>query len=365
MFSVVPPVFGMCMFRITRRTRRTGPFRHISTRGARAKGVKGAPRRGPAVRILVTGAAGVIGSALCDRFAGDGYSVRGVDVCRLDEAWRLAGSRDRIEYMWKATNDLVRDDLAGVDVAIDCGLGVADRPFGNSSPSYTAAANVLPPLRLLEIAARMGPSSAPVLVYPSSFNTLYGHPPGSKYTAGMQPLPSSLYGWTKAAVELLYASYHRSHGVRCVVTRVGSGYGARMRSDEFPARLILDALRGRSAAVRSPGAKRLWTYGEDVVEFYSRLVAEAAEYDGQTLHCAGNADGRIVDNMELARLVRKIGGGDAEIVPGEYEPGEIVDGRPISFEIEGGAPLWSPRFTLEEGMRRTFAWFGENLARYA
>ena len=318
------------------------------------------------VRILVTGAAGVIGSALCDRFAGDGYAVRGVDVCRPDEAWRLAGSRDRIEYVWKATNDMVCDDLAGVDVAIDCGLGVADRPFGSASPSYTAAANVLPPLRLLEIAGRMGPSAAaPILVYPSSFNTLYGHPPGSRYSAGMQPLPSSLYGWTKAAVELLYSSYHRSHGVRCVVTRVGSGYGARMRSDEFPARLALNALRGRPVTVRSPGAKRLWTYGEDVVEFYSRLVEEAAEYDGQTLHCAGNADGRIVDNMELARLVRKISGRDMEISEGEYEPGEIVDGRPISFEVEGGAPLWSPRFTLEEGMRRTFAWFRENLARYA
>ena len=317
------------------------------------------------MRILVTGAAGVIGSALCDRFAGSGYAVRGVDICRIDEAWRLAGSRDRIEYRWKATNDLGRDDLAGIDAVIDCGLGVADRPFGGDSPSYTAASNVLPPLRLLEVASRMAPSEAPILVYPSSFNTLYGHPAGSRYTAGMQPLPSSLYGWSKAAVELLYASYHRSHGVRCVITRVGSGYGARMRSDEFPARLMLSALRGRAVTVRSPGAKRLWTYGEDVVEFYSRLVEVAGEYNGRTLHCAGNADGRIVDNMELARMVRGISGRDMDIEPGEYEPGEIVDGRPISFDIGGDAPLWSPRFTLEEGMRRTLAWFKENLDRYA
>ena len=313
----------------------------------------------------MTGAAGVIGSALCDRFAGDGHAVRGLDVCRLDEAWRLAGSRDSIEYLWKATNDLVRGDLAGVDVVIDCGLGVADRPLGGASPSYTASSNVLPPLRLLDLASRMAPAEAPVLVYPSSFNTLYGHPAGSKYTAGMQPLPSSLYGWTKAAVELLYASYHRSHGVRCVITRVGSGYGARMRSDEFPARLMLDALRGRPTTVRSPGAKRLWTYGEDVVEFYSRLVESAGEHAGSTLHCAGNADGRIVDNMELARTVRAISGRSMEIEPGEYEPGEIVDGGPVSFDVEWDAPMWSPRFTLEEGMRRTLAWFEANLGRYA
>ena len=313
----------------------------------------------------MTGAAGVIGSALCDRFAGDGHAVVGLDICRLDEAWRLAGSRDRIEYLWKATNDLLRADLDGVDVVIDCGLGVADRPLGGASPSYTASSNVLPPLRLLDLASRMAPPKAPVLVYPSSFNTLYGHPAGSRYTAGMLPLPSSLYGWTKAAVELLYASYHRSHGVRCVITRVGSGYGARMRSDEFPARLMLDALRGRPTTVRSPGAKRLWTYGEDVVEFYSRLVESAGEHAGRTLHCAGNADGRIVDNMELARMVRGIGGRGMDIEPGEYEPGEIVDGKPVSFDVDRDAPLWSPRFTLEEGMRRTLAWFEANLDRYA
>ena len=316
------------------------------------------------MRILVTGAAGVIGSALCDRFSGDGYAVRGVDICRLDEAWRLAGSRDRIDYRWKATNDLVRDDLAGVDVVIDCGLGVADRPFGEASPAYTASSNVLPPLRLLEVASRMAPSEAPTLVYPSSFNTLYGHPAGTRYTADMQPLPSSPYGWTKAAVELLYASYHRSHGVKCVITRVGSGYGARMRSDEFPARLMLNSLRGRAVTVRSPGAKRLWTYGEDVVGFYARLVESAGEYAGRTLHCAGNADGRIVDNMELAHMVRGISGRDMDIEPGEYEPGEIVGGKPISFDVERDAPLWSPRFTLKDGMRRTFSWFEANLDRY-
>ena len=65
----------------------------------------------------------------------------------------------------------------------------------------------------------------PTVVYPSSFNTLYGHPSGSLYGPDMLPNPSSVYGWTKAAAELLCMTYHRAHGVPCIVTRVEAGTG--------------------------------------------------------------------------------------------------------------------------------------------
>lgn len=318
------------------------------------------------LRILITGAAGVIGSALTEKFLQMGMNVACLDPCRLDEAWRLQDVRHRIRYMWKASNDIISDDLNGIDIVVDAGLGVADRPLGNSSPGYTVSANVLPPLRILEVISRM--DKKPTVVYPSSFNTLYGHPTGSRYTSTMLPNPSSLYGWTKAAAELLYMSYYRSHNIPCIVTRVGSGYGPRMRSDELPARLILDVLKGRDIVLRSPEAKRLWTFGPDIVNFYGLLVERVGEYVGQTLHCAGNADNRIVANINLARLIAGMGdvaeGRATNITPGAYEPGEIVDGKPISFDIDGGSSLWNPKSSLEEGMRKTFDWFKANLSRY-
>ena len=79
-----------------------------------------------------------------------------------------------------------------------------------------------------------------------------------------------MYGGTKTVVELLYMAYHRAHGIPCIVTRVGSGYGARMRNDELPAWLMLDVLHDRGIFLRSPEAKRFWTYGEDMVDFYER-----------------------------------------------------------------------------------------------
>ena len=318
------------------------------------------------MRVLVVGAAGVVGSALAERFVGMGMNVSCLDICRVDEAWRLSCVRDDIEYIWKASNDLLLDDVRGVDVIVDAGLGVADRPLGNSSPSYTVTANILPPFRILDTVSRLERERMPIVIYPSSFNTLYGHPTGSRYAPGMLPNPSSVYGWTKAAAELLCMTYHRAHGVPCIVTRVGSGYGARMRSDELPARLILDVLHGRSIFLRSPEAKRLWTYGEDIVDFYEKLVNDPRQYVGSTLHCAGNADNRIVTNISLARLVAGIGRReDIEIVSGPYEAGEIVDGKPISFEIDDSSSLWQPRFTLEDGMRRTLDWFRDNLSRYS
>lgn len=317
------------------------------------------------MKVLVVGAAGVVGSALTERFLDMGMAVDCLDVRRLDEAWRLNEVRDQVKYIWKASNDLMRDDLRGVDAVIDAGLGVADRPLGNNSPAYTVMANIYPPLRILDTVSRMNRDEMPVVIYPSSFNTLYGHPPGSMYSAKMLPSPSSVYGWTKAAAELLCMTYHRAHGVPCIVTRVGSGYGARMRSDELPARLILNVLRGRDILLRSPEAKRLWTYGEDIIDFYEKLVGDAKQYVGQTLHCAGNADNMIVTNVQLAQLVAEIGGReDVVITPGPYEAGEMVDGRPVSFDIEGHSSLWKPKFTLREGMTRTMEWFRENLSRY-
>lgn len=316
------------------------------------------------MRITVIGAAGVVGSALTERFLEMGMSVDCMDICRIDEAWRLNRVKDSVRYLWKASNDMSRDDIRGADVIIDAGLGVADRPLGTASPAHTVSTNVIPPLRVLDTVSRM--DKMPVVIYPSSFNTLYGHPAGSRYGEAMLPNPSSVYGWTKAAVELLYMTYHRAHGVPCIVTRVGSGYGARMRSDELPARLILNVLSGTDIRLRSPEAKRLWTYGRDIIDFYERLVDDPLPYVGRTLHCAGNADNRIVANTELARLVVELGGrDDIDIIPGPYEAGELVDGKPVSFDIEGDSPLWKPRFTLREGMASTLEWFRENISRYS
>src|SRR5271157_2476802 len=125
--------------------------------------------------VLICGGAGTLGSGLSRLFLGKGYNVSILDTVRYDEAWKLseAGVRDKIEYIWKSTIDIDEKDLEGMDLVIDCGLAVADRPEGILSPEHTVLGNILPPLHLLETVKDM--KKKPVLVYPSSFNARYGH----------------------------------------------------------------------------------------------------------------------------------------------------------------------------------------------
>lgn len=316
------------------------------------------------MRVLILGAAGVLGSALTGKFLGMGLKVRAMDVCRIGEAWRLSSSRDRVDYLWKASSDIVRSDLGGVDVVMDAGIGVADRPLGNSSPAYTSMSNIQPSLRLLEAVRQLPERKRPTLIYPSSFNALYGHPSGATLSPGMLPNPSSVYGWTKASAELLYSTYHKAYAIPTVICRVGSGYGPKMRSDELPARLILDILGNARIRLRSPRSRRLWTYVDDIVTFYERLLNEVGDHVGETIHCAGNAGDVIVTNLQLARMIGRVAGRRVRVVEEGYEAGEMVDGSPVSFGVGGRSPLWRPRFSLEEGLSRTFSWFRENLWRY-
>ncbi|MDG6921034.1 MAG: NAD(P)-dependent oxidoreductase [Nitrososphaerota archaeon] len=315
-------------------------------------------------KALILGAAGVLGSSLVDRLVEKGIDVRAMDICRIDEAWRLAENKPLIDYRWKASSDIAKPDLDGVNVVFDAGIGVADRPLGNASPEYTTIVNVMPAIRLLEAVRLLPKARRPTLIYPSSFNALYGHPYGSKYVPSMLPNPSSVYGWTKASVELLYSTYRRAYGLPTIICRVGSGYGPKMRSDELPARLILSVLSKKGMVVRSPDARRLWTYVGDIIDFYGRLVEHLDDYTGQTIHCAGNVGNETVTNMHLARMVMHLSRQSVVMKRGGYEAAELIDGKPISFEVGGDSPIWRPRHTLSQGLTKTLSWFKKNRWRY-
>jgi len=316
------------------------------------------------MRVFITGIAGVLGSNLAMSLIEQGYLVSGNDVCRKEEAWRLSEIIDRITYYWKATEDLLREEINS-DVIIDAGLGVADRPLGNLSPEYTVKNNIFPALKLLELCRRM--KKPPILVYASSFNSLYGKV-NTTYTERTPVAPASVYGWTKGAVEELYLTYYRAFNIPVVITRVGSAYGPKMRSDELIAKVILYAFKDRVFKLRSPKAKRLWTYAKDVSTFYLKMLEGIEDCIGETLICAGNRGDKIVTNIELLKIIGKVIGKKIEFVEEEYEPGELINGKPISFRVNAEYSRnkleWYPFYTLEKGIKETAVWFEENIWRY-
>lgn len=317
------------------------------------------------MKTFITGIAGVLGSNLATMLVSLGYTVEGCDIIRKDEAWRLQPIFDKIVYHWKSTIDL-NSELEDAGIIIDCGLGSADRPFGYNSPVQTTIGNILPPLSLLERVRRM--SIKPVMIYPSSFNSLYGHI-GAVFVESTPQLPTSIYGWTKATVEQLYTAYSIMYDVPIILTRVGSAYGEKMRSDELIAKLIIHSLAGKPKFdLRSPRAERLWTYTEDVLSFYECLLNKLDSCIGKTLHCAGNLGDRVLNNTKIADMIIKTTGTHMEIVERDYEPGETVFGRPVSFTINPDYTRdlinWRPRFSLEEGIKKTADWFKVNLWRF-
>jgi len=319
------------------------------------------------VKALIAGGAGVLGSNLSWLLLKKGYQVTVMDIIRREEAWRLADLEvlGDVNYVWKNVADVTADDVKGYDLVIDCAIGYADRPMGISSPTSVMLGNLLPPLRLLE-ALRQADFKG-YAIYPSSFNALYGHRSGAIFSEFTPPLPNNVYGWTKGATELLYHSYRRQYGLRTLVTRVGSAFGPRGRSDELPHRLIIYGLLGKRFTLRSPYAKRVWTYAEDVLGFYDRLLErldDVYESGVFTLHLVGNKGDEATTNVELAKRVKKYVP-SLDWVEGEYEPGE----KDVDFTYDSTLTRtllkWSPQFSLDEGIERTVAWFKENLWRYS
>ena len=318
------------------------------------------------MKIWVTGIGGCLGSNLTSTFASKGYEVGGNDILRKEEAWRLHDIIYPFEYVWCATEDLDKSLLEKYDVVIDCSIGFPDRPFGTQSPIKTFYDNIQPSFFLLEKLRRI--EKKPHLITPSSFNVFYGLD-SPKITEKTPVQPSTLYGYTKASVEMLVKCYGNTFNIPYTILRVGSAYGEKGRGDELPHKIILYALKGKKQFIlRSPKAKRLWTYSGDVSSFYLKLIEHLNEVKGETLHLAGNRGDQIVENIELYNIIVSLMDSNMECVEGEYEEGEMVHGKPIDFTIDSSYTRkllnWSPQYDLGEGLLKTIEWFKECQKKY-
>jgi nucleoside-diphosphate-sugar epimerase len=329
--------------------------------------------------ILITGGAGVLGSSLAKAFLTLGNNVKIIDITRKEECWRLIESDiiNKVDYIWKSTNEISPLDIDGMDLIVDCAIGFPDRPFGTLSPKTTLSGNIFPAMGVLEAVRQL--KEKPTIIYPSSFNALYGN--SGIYDENTTPNPTTVYGWTKAAVEKLYLTYHHSFGIPIIITRVGSSYGEGMRTDELVARLIYAGIKRERFPLRSCQSVRLWTYIGDVVNAYSSIM-KSSDYGrnnefisrikkrNYVINVAGNYGDEILTNVALAKIVSNVTGFEDIIEPtSEYEPGELVNNTPVKFEINAqwsrDLIKWNPKYTLKEGIESTANWFRKFLTEGA
>jgi len=318
------------------------------------------------MNVLVLGGAGELGSHFASLCVSLGHSVRIIDITRFYEAWRLKelGIQDKVNYIWKASFDVDSDDCRGVDLILDCACQ-ADRPLGNSSPKYTLMENLLGPLSLLEVVRYF--HKKPFIIYPSSSVEFLGvpkeHQPITEFTI---PKPTNLYGYTKWAAEELYMTYHRAFNIPFMIVRTGSCYGEMMRTDQFIAQCIIKCLRNEDVVVKSPEATRTYTYIGDVLEFYKLLLKKLEEdcelFNGVVVSNGGNCEQKPYSTIEAANLIKKLIGSTNTIIPsGEYEIGELINGKPVyqweKSEVAYKLLGWKPMHTFEDGLEKTIEWF--------
>ncbi len=304
------------------------------------------------MKCLVTGAAGFIGSHLCERLLRDGHEVVGLDAFipyyprPLKEA-NLAAFSAQPGFRFHAL-DLRSDPLAaaldGVHVVFHL-AAMAGLVRSWSDFDLYQSCNLNATQRLLE-AIRAAPTVERFLYVSTS--SVYG-----RFSSGDETLPTrpiSPYGVTKLAGENLCHAYHAEHGLPLVVLRYFSVYGPRQRPDMGYQRFIAALLEGKPITVYGDGLQvRGNTYIDDCVE---ATVAALRAPLGETYNVGG---GETASVWDILHRLEAITGAKVQI---RREPARPGDQRYTCADT--GKLLrhlgWQPRVTLDAGLAAQVAW---------
>lgn len=304
-------------------------------------------------RILITGAAGFLGSHLCDRFISEGYYVIGMDNL-------ITGDMKNIEHLVKLENfDFYHHDVSKyihIPGNLDYILHFASpaSPIDYLKiPIQTLKVGSLGTHNCLGLAKA---KKARILV--ASTSEVYGdplvHPQTEEYWGNVNPVgPRGVYDEAKRFQEAITMAYHTYHGVETRIVRIFNTYGPRMRLNDgrvLPA-FIGQALRGEDLTVFGDGTQtRSFCYVSDLIEGIYRLLMSDYAYPVNV----GNP-GEITMN-QFAEEIIKLTGTSQKVV---YKPLPKDDPKQRQPDITLAKKLldWTPKVDRAEGLKITYEYF--------
>ncbi|MBV9511292.1 MAG: SDR family oxidoreductase [Caulobacteraceae bacterium] len=312
-------------------------------------------------RIMVTGGAGFLGSHLCERLVDMGHEVLCVDNF-------YTGRRRNVQALLaKSSFELMRHDVTFplfVEVDEIYNLACPASPVHYQfDPVQTTKTSVHGAINMLGLAKRVKAK-----IFQASTSEVYGdptvHPQTEDYWGNVNPIgPRSCYDEGKRCAETLFFDYHRQNGLRIKVGRIFNTYGPRMHPNDgrVVSNFIMQALRGEDITLYGDGAQtRSFCYVDDLIEAFIRLMATG---DGVTgpMNLGNPTEFTI---RELAELVISLTGAKSKLVHRPLPQDDPRQRRPdISFAKK--ALDWEPVTPLEEGLRKTIAYFDSLLSAEA
>jgi dTDP-glucose 4,6-dehydratase len=311
------------------------------------------------MRVLITGAAGFLGSHLCDRFLADGHSVVGLDNF-------ITGNPDNIAHLLGNERfEFVRHNISTYTYV----AGPLDGVLHFASPASPVDYLEFP-IATLKVGA-LGTHNALGLAlaknarfFLASTSEVYGdpleHPQTESYWGNVNPIgPRGVYDEAKRFAEAMTMAYHRFHGVDTRIVRIFNTYGPRMRPHDgrVVSNFIVQALSGQPLTIYGDGSQtRSFCYVADEVEGIYRLFMRG---DSNPTNI-GNPNEFTV--RQLAELVIELTGTDSQIVQRELPEDDPKVRQP---DIRRAREMlgWEPTVSLRDGVSRTIEYFRSVLSR--
>jgi len=309
-------------------------------------------------KILVSGGAGFLGSHLCERLLAAGNDVLCVDNL-------FTGNKKNIAHLLSNPNfEFLRHDVTFplyVEVDQIYNLACPASPVHYQfDPVQTTKTSVHGAINMLGLAKRVK-----ARILQASTSEVYGdpevHPQQESYWGRVNPIGiRSCYDEGKRCAETLFFDYWRQHKLEIKVVRIFNTYGPRMHPSDgrVVSNFIVQALKGEDITIYGEGLQtRSFCYVDDLIEAMIRMMNTPAEFTGPVN--IGNPGEFTM--IELAELVLKLTGSRSKMLFKPL-PSDDPKQRQPDISLAKGKMGWEPTVALEDGLKKTIAYFKETLS---
>lgn len=311
-------------------------------------------------KVLITGAAGFIGSHLCDRFIKEGFYVIGLDsflTGNPDNIAHLMGN-ERFKFIkYDVTNFIYIPD--NIDAILHFACPASPIDYLNH-PIHTMKVDSFGTINTLGLAK----AKRARYIFAST-SEVYGdpqvHPQPETYWGNVNPIgPRSVYDEAKRFSEALIMAYYRKHKIDTRIVRIFNTYGPRMKMNDgrVVPNFITQALKNEPITVYGEGTQtRSFCYIDDLVEGIFRMVT-MDKLNGEVINLGNPEEYKILD---FAKIIKRLTHSKSPFIFKGLPQDDPKRRKPDITRVKTTLK-WEPKISLNQGLKKTINWFEEKLS---